>query len=585
MSHRKLAVLIVAVSALVAVAPAQAAPERPSRVVLIMLDQARPDTIQRYDMDNVRALMRRGASFGNAIVGHMAAETVISHSVLTSGLFPKHMGWSNEVHRDVDGVLGAPGDFYVTSSMSCGQFRALTEAGGYRRLADYLDDAFGEPSKFVSIAQKRTAACPAGPAGSVADGTLGDAEDFIFQIRGSSSPTACDPTYKTSDWRQPEFVSGSLPPAYLGLAFPCSRWSTWQGAGAYGTGGLLPASIYPLEGDRFVPGRDDLHVGGDNWSADAAIRVIEADPDWRGMMVSLGAIDKMGHMWGPEDEVTGPPGSDQELMHLPFAARNADAQVGRIVDALRAKGILDDTLIVVTADHAAQTGRPFHGRFDGPLTPGGVRCDPVNGSSGLRSDCNWYYGQDADENYRDPSPAVAALRNALTPPGGDPVADTNLRFSYQDGHVAAWLKDNSAAAKRQAAQAVLGMPGVIAAYHLNAAQDGYVRYGTNKTTGHERAWFVQNGDELVDTMAAPFGPDVVGLLETDVTYGVVGDHGGHNRLIQEIPMIFVGPGVGAKDPNRRMRLVDVTPTVRDLMGIDYDPADFDGEAVKMPKAK
>jgi hypothetical protein len=547
-----------------------------------MLDQARPDTIQRYDMDNVKALMRRGTNFRNGMVGHMAAETVVSHSVLTSGQFPKHMGWSNEVHRDVDGVLGTPGSYYVTSSMSCAQFQALTEAGGYRRLADYLDAEFGEPSKFVSIAQKRTAACPAGHAGSVADGTLGDPEDFIFQIRGSSSPTVCDPSYKTSDWRQPEFVSGSLPPAYLGLAFPCSRWSTWQGAGAYGTGGVLPGAIYPLEGDRFVPGRDDVHIGGDNWSADAAIRVIEGDPDWRGMMVSLGAIDKMGHMWGPEDTVTGPPGSDQQLSHLPFAAKNADRQVGRIVDALKRKRLLDDTLIVVTADHAAQTGRPFHGRFDGPVTSGGIRCDAVNGSSGLRSDCNWYYGQDADENYRDPSPAVAALRAALTPAGGDPVADTNLRFSYQDGHIAVWLGDDSWAMKRQAAQAVLKMPGVIASYHLDFAQDGYLRYGTNRMKGQERAWFVQHGDDLVDTMAAPFGPDVVGLLETDVTYGVVGDHGGHNRLIQQIPMIFAGPGVSSKDSGREMRLVDVTPTVLKLMGIDYRRSSFDGRAVELP---
>src|SRR5687768_14910482 len=131
-------------------------------------------------MENVQALMSSGASFRNGIVGHMAAETVISHSVLTSGLFPKTMGWSNEVYRDADGVLGTPDDLYVTSSMSCSQFRDLTEAGGYRRLADYLDAEFGESSKFVSIAQKRTAACTAGHAGSVADGTLNDPEDFIF---------------------------------------------------------------------------------------------------------------------------------------------------------------------------------------------------------------------------------------------------------------------------------------------------------------------------------------------------------------------------------------------------------------------
>ncbi len=552
--------------------------DKPSRVLIVVLDQARPDTIKRYDMDNVKALMRHGVSFPNALVGHMAAETVISHNVITSGLFPKHMGWSNEVYRDVDGVLGTAGDYYVTSSMSCSQFQDLIEHGQYRKLQDYLDDRFGSASKFASIAQKRTSACTAGHTSSAADGDQTDPEDFIFQIRGSASATACDLGYKPSSWREPEFVSGSPPPAYLGL-FPCSRWSTWQEAGAYGTRDNLPAAIYPLDGDRFVPGRDDLHVGGDNWSADAAIRVIEGDPGWRGMLVSLGAIDKMGHMWGPEDNVTGPPGSDEQLSHLPFAAKNADAQVGRMVDALRTEGLLDETLIVITADHAAQTGRPFVGRLDGPLLAGGVPCDSVNGSSGLRSDCNWYYGQDANETYRDPSPAVAALRAALTPPGGDPVADTNLAFSYQDGHVAAWLKDNSAARKRQAAAAALDMPGVIATYRLNDAQNRYRLFDTNPMGNAERRWFRSHAQELVDTMAAPFGPDIVALLKTDVTYGVMGDHGGHNRLIQNIPMIFSGPGVGTKDSKKELRLVDVLPTVLDTMGIDYDKHDFDGEAV------
>jgi Type I phosphodiesterase / nucleotide pyrophosphatase len=492
------------------------------------------------------------------------------------------MGWSNEVHRDVDGVLGADGEYYVTSSMSCSQFQALIDAGGYLKLPDYLDAEFGEDSKFVSIAQKRTAVCPAGHTGSTADGDMTDPEDFLFQIRGNSSPIACDPTYHDdTNWRQPEFVSGTPAPAYLGLAFPCSRWSTWQAAGAYGTNGVLPGAIYPLDGDRFVPGRDDLHVGGDNWSADAAIRVIEADPDWRGMLVSLGAIDKMGHMWGPEDDVTGPPGSDLDISHLPFAAKNADAQVGRIVDALEAKGIRDETLIVLTTDHAAQTGDPFFGRLDGPATSSGIRCDSVNGSSGLRSDCNWYYGQDGNETYRDPSPAVAVLRNELTPAGGDPVADTNLRFAYQDAHVGAWLKDNSAGAKRDAAAAVLDMPGVIASFSLNDAQDDYDLFGTNNPTGQERAWFARYGERLVDTMAAPFGPDVVGLLETDVTYGTLGDHGGHQELVQNIPMIFSGPGIGSMDSQKRIRLVDVLPTVLDTMGIGYDESSLDGEAVRI----
>jgi hypothetical protein len=563
---------------ILAVPAAQADHSRkPSRVLIVVLDQARPDTIQRYDMDNVKALMRGGVSFPNALVGHMAAETVISHNVITSGLFPKHMGWSNEVYRDVDGVLGAPGDYYVTSSMSCSQYSALIEHGGYKKLPDYLDDRFGPGSKFASIAEKRTSACTSGHTSSAADGDGTDPGDIILQIRGSSAPVSCD---GSSGWRQPE--DGNPPaPAYFDLATSCNRFWTNQVANAYGTGSILPARIYPLDGNRFVPGFDPAHLGGDTWSADAAIKVIDNDPDWRGMLVSLGGIDKLGHMWGPEDEQTGPPGSIEAMRHLPFIAKNADEQVGRLVDALKARGLLDETLIVITADHAAQTGDPFFGRLDTfPLgVPDSNLCDPATGSNGLRSDCNWYYGQDADERYLDPSPAIARFRDALAPAGGV----TNLRFSYQDGHVGAWLNDNSLAKKRQAADAALDLPGVIASYHLNDAQNDYRLFGKNRMSRTERRWFDKHGEQLVDTMAAPYGPDVVALLETDVTYGVIGDHGGHTRLIQNIPMIFYGPGVGSRDSKRAIRLVDVLPTVLETMGIDYDEHDLDGEAVELSR--
>ena len=333
-------------------------------------------------------------------------------------------------------------------------------------------------------------------------------------------------------------------------------------SGAYGTGSISPANIYPLDGDRFVPGIPPpgfpaTHVGGDNWSADAAIRYITNQQNWHGMMVSLGGIDKLGHMWGPEDPGASaePPGSagtaaEREMRHLPFIAKNADVQVGRIVDALEAKGVLDETLIVITADHAAQTGRHFNGVLaegvTNPLcsnTPYPHRpTDPA--STGIRSDCNWYLGRDADEIYLDPSPAVAALRDRL---GG------NLAFSYQDTQVAAWLNDRSLAKKREAAAAVLDMPDVMASYYINAAQDDYRLYDTNHISGQERSYFARHAEELVDTMANSSAPDVVGLVRTNATYGVMGDHGGSTKLVQNIPMVFYGPGVGAKDSNKEMR--------------------------------
>jgi arylsulfatase A-like enzyme len=258
------------------------------------------------------------------------------------------------------------------------------------------------------------------------------------------------------------------------------------------------------------------------------------------------------------------------MRHLPFIAKNADVQVGRIVDALEAEGLLDETLIVITADHAAQTGRRFHG----VLAPGVTNplCTPP--STGIRSDCNWYFGSDADEVYRDPSPAVAALRDRLA---------GNLAFSYQDGQVAAWLNDTSLAEKREAAQAVLDMPDVMATYYINSSQNDYRLFGSNHISGQERSYFARHAEELVDTMANSSAPDVVGLVRTDATYGVMGDHGGSTKEIQNIPMVFYGPGVGSKDSHKEMRLVDVMPTILETMGIDFDEDSVDGEAVKLSK--
>jgi hypothetical protein len=90
MSRRRMrfVALLVSLAAVAMLAPPQAQRDRPSRVVIIVLDQARPDTIDRYDMENVQELQHQGASFSNAPVGHMAAETVISHNVITRARRP-----------------------------------------------------------------------------------------------------------------------------------------------------------------------------------------------------------------------------------------------------------------------------------------------------------------------------------------------------------------------------------------------------------------------------------------------------------------------------------------------------------------
>ena len=253
MSHRRMLFVAFVVSlaaGAVLAAPVQPQPNRPSHVVIIVLDQARPDTIDRYDMENVQELQRRGASFPKALVGHMAAETVISHNVITSGLLPKDMGWSDEVYRDSANVLGTPGAYYVTSSMSCVEFGELIDAGGYRKLQDYLDSGFGETSAFASISQKRTSACTSGQTGSaVDDGTATpDPEDIIFQIRGSNVSALCG-----DGWRRPEYIG--LPRAYFGFTDDCTdRWWTFQGPAPTGRAASRRRTSIPWTATGSCPG-------------------------------------------------------------------------------------------------------------------------------------------------------------------------------------------------------------------------------------------------------------------------------------------------------------------------------------------
>ena len=116
--------------------------DRPTRVVQIVLDQLRPEFIDAFDMKNVKRLMRGGAAYPNAYLGHMASETVVSHNVMTSGMLPKHMGWSDEWFPDDRHLLTPPADRFVTGSMNFSQFDTLINDKGYPKLTDYLHAKF-----------------------------------------------------------------------------------------------------------------------------------------------------------------------------------------------------------------------------------------------------------------------------------------------------------------------------------------------------------------------------------------------------------------------------------------------------------
>ena len=75
----------------------------------------------------------------------------------------------------------------------------------------------------------------------------------------------------------------------------------------------------------------------------------------------------------------------------------------------------------------------------------------------------------------------------------------------------------------------------------------------SRWTKAEWTWWRQHGQEIVNTAAADYGPDVIGLLRDGASYGVTGDHGGAQESVQRIPIVFSGAGCPRRDRSRGTR--------------------------------
>jgi hypothetical protein len=556
---RRGVLLAIVVLLILLVAAGAALAAKPTKVVIITVDQMKPWYVNAYDMDNIRWLRDRGANFSNATVGQMASETVVSHNTIVSGQLPKHMGWSDEVMRDTSGVLGfGAGAIVTVGDLTYDQFTLLVEAEGYPKLGDYMHAKF--PGKKVANF--------GGKYYQVAS-TAASSSD-IWVTYGSKLQTSSLPDPTVLPWsgtyRGP---SGGNVPAYIADddRFKISTGNDLSTASPspapndyYGTKADKPAYLYPEDG-RMVPGPYETNLGGDDWVADAAIKVIENE-DWSALHLNFSGIDKIGHMWGagPVDKVSRyawDPDTIMAQVHMPWIAKNADEQVGEVIEALKDEGDWSSTLFIVLADHGSTWARNAH------------YVDAAGGGN-----LSWYYDPN-DQAKNTTYGRFGANNEAVLAPLN---ATGNLAYSYQSTAIEAWLIDRSWTKKAEAAAAMRGMPDVIATYVRWG--DRYVLTSKGAMTRAERIWWAAHGQRLVNTMASPAGPDVVGLLKDQTSYGVYGDHGGAQRAVQRIPMVMYVKGMKHKVSVAPFRLVDVLPTVLYNMGIKK-MAPMDGRAYSL----
>ncbi len=518
-------------------------PPKPDKVVIIVVDSLSKEIVDKYGMTNVQALMDDYVDTPRSYLGHTGAVTVVSHNVITSGQLPKHMGWTSEGYRDVDNVLGDEeplnlGNLYITSDATT-DLTKLQQHAGYPKLDDYLEAADPTAKQFTIS--------PKGYAG-FAFGS--DSSDAIITFRSGT----CNGV--SGQWRRPS--AGT--PSYIALPDDCSNrfWVHNVASPAYDTG-KQPALLYPLDGDRYVTGHDALHKGGDVWAADAAVAIMRSPDNWNGIFVTLPGVDKAAHMWGGVND-PGPtdPGGDA-MTHLAAAAAEADAQVAKIMAELKAQGDLDDTLVVLTADHGSVSGVHFHG-------------DTVDEAN--YGFYNWYYG-DAENDLVTYDRPQEDLR---------PLIETdNVGLSYSDSMLSVWLTLQSPEKVAAAAAVMQDLPDVTAVWRRDG--DHFTRVSPIRwdlmSSGGERAWFARKAQELVDTQGADYGPDLIATLPDDTTYSVAGDHGGIQRATQQIPIVFAGAGLSSRDVHAEVRSVDIMPTILRAMGI-APTYPMDGIAYALP---
>lgn len=485
---------------------APAVVERPARVVLIVVDQLRPDLIDRAPMPRLQAFRDAGASFPNAYVGHLGSKTVVSHAVIAHGLLPRRFGWSDDLTRDVSGVLGHAGAIWDTGGLSLAQFQKLMPSN-----VPSFARAFAAHPRRASIGQKDYAAYV----------MAGHDADIVVTLSGNGD----------DGWVSP---IGKDVPSYI---VDDERFRL-DGRPAFGT----ETSAYSLGGTKFWKGADAKHPGGDSWVVDAALAVMERE-DWGALFVTLGGVDRVGHMMGNDRDFTHPNGSDVTFR---AALAEADLQIGRILDALDAKGLDRETLVIVTADH-------------GGMFVEDLRARGRAGKAGL----DWNWGKFANGERLDPQKEVAELVAG----GGVAATSTDTAFRV-------WTIPGDPAAAT-VADRVTKLPGVISVWKRSGTKYQETFRDLSRLSNAERVWQKNHIPELVATAASDSSADVLALLDERTGYAVRGDHGGTQRQVQFVPILFRGPGVKSGKHVAKARLVDIAPTVWALAAQD-PPAALDG---------
>ena len=492
--------------------PRPPAPARPKLVVVITVDQLRPDYLDRWKgqlTGGLFQLVNEGAVFADGYQDHAVTETAPGHSTILSGLWPAHTGIirnSQGVQDSAATLLGVAGP-----GASPRRFRGTT-------LFDWLK-AVDPTTRALSVSRKdRGAILP-----------LGRAKEQVYW-------------YQSGVFTTSRYYADSLPPWVRTfnarrLPFKAAN-ATWAL--------LLPDSAYkeddnePWENggrDVLFPHRlpaDSLRATGaiagtpmlDSLTLLFALDGLEAlRLGRRGtdiLAVSLSSTDAVGHAFGPDSREI----HDQVLRLDRYLAWFLKRVVDRVGE--------DNVVVVLTADHGV-TSFPERTRAKTGAAAYRVSVDTI----------------------------VAAVNRQLDTLAGAGTSrewlsfDTGMLFLQDNGRFAATgVKTDSildaVATRMRAVQGVGRVDRVTDLPRADTASDPVAR-----------RW--------IHHLAPDAGVVLVVTLQAGSVWGIenapIAMHGQPSDDDSHVPIIFWGRGVKRGVYRGRVNTVDIAPTLGRLLGV------------------
>ena len=523
-----LAHLIGATSLLSAEASAQSAQQRPTLVVMLTVDQLRPDYLTLWEKQftgGFARLLRGGAVFLNGYQDHANTETAPGHASLLSGRFPR----STNIVSNTEGVLDPQfplipprGESARGEPASPYRFRGST-------LIDWMRDA-NQGSRALSVSRKdRGAILP-----------LGRARQSVFWYARSYGTFTTSRYYGDSlpTWVT-AFNARKLPHAWAGkswdLLLDASEYPEADSA-PYESGGQDFLFPHPFPTDPVAaaasfagyPFMDQLTLS----FALEGVRQMKLGegPTTDLLAVSLSTTDAVGHAFGPDSREI-----HDQIVRL-------DRYLGAFFDTLFT--LRDSTRIVIalTADHSVTPLPEAKSRY------------PNQGAGKV--------------NLR---PAVIPLFASLREAG----VDSNA-FTFDDGILyldpAALTRRGlrAEAVAREFANAVMKVPGVLRVDRVSTL--------ASKDTARDyvaRRWLHMLPTDRNAAAVVTLKPY---WYWTGVNFAT---HGSPHDSDANVPIIFYGAGIKSGRNTRKALVVDIGPTLAEIIGVRLPPNEqFDGRPMR-----